>query len=195
MMRFVAFLTFSMTLAYSKVPGEPEKAAAALKILDGWHEENARKEERTLHFVLWTPKDRPAPARYEERLTRIMTHIRDFYAKEMARLGFGPRSINLPIDGKKLKIHLIEGLKPEADYGMSSGNEIKSECLPVLKQKGIDGGQETLVIFCNLANWDGDKLIFTHKSPYYAGGTFQGGTAWKLDSPELDTLNLIRKNR
>lgn len=193
MMRFVAFLTFSMTLAYSQVPGEPEKAAAALKILDGWHEENARKEERTLHFVLWTPKDRPAPARYEERLTRIMTHIRDFYAKEMARLGFGPRSINLPIDGKKLKIHLIEGLKPEADYGMSSGNEIKSECLPVLKQKGIDGGQETLVIFCNLANWDGDKLIFTHKSPYYAGGTFQGGTAWQLDSPELDTLNLDKK--
>lgn len=193
MMRFAAILTFSMALVHGQVPGEPEKAAAALKILDGWHAKDARKGERTLHFVLWTPKGREAPADYEERLTRIMTHIRDFYGKEMTRLGFGPRSINLPMKGEKLKIHLIEGEKPEADYGMSSGNEIKKECLPILKGKGIDGNKETLVIFCNLAKWDEEKLIFTHKSPYYAGGTFQGGTAWQLDSPELDTVNLSKK--
>ena len=77
---------------------------------------------------------------------------------------------------------------------MSSGNEIKNECLPVLAGKGIKGKKETLVIFCNLASWDDDKLIFTHRSPYYAGGNFQGGTAWQLDSPELDTLNLAKKN-
>lgn len=192
-MRIAALFTLSIALVQGQIPGEPEKAAAALKILDGWHGEDAKRAERTLHFVLWTPKGRKPPKDYEARLTRMMVHIQDFYAKEMKRLGFGPRSINLPMDGKKVKIHLIEGVKPEADYGMSSGNEIKKECLPVLAKKGIDGKKETLVIFCNLAQWDEEKLVFTHKSPYYAGGNHQGGTAWQLDSPELDPLNLALK--
>lgn len=193
MMRIAALFTLSMMLVQGQIPGEPEKAAAALKILDGWHGKDARKAERTLHFVLWTPKGRKPPKDYKARLTRMMVHIQDFYAKEMKRLGFGPRSINLPMDGEKVKIHLIEGVKPESGYGMSSGNEIKKECLPELAKKGIDGQKETLVIFCNLAQWDEEKLVFTHKSPYYAGGNHQGGTAWQLDSPELDPVNLSLK--
>ena len=193
MIRFVGLFMLLSTLLHAQIPGERDKAAMALKILDGWHKQDSREGRRSLHFVLWTPKGRPAPVRYEERLTRMMIHIQDFYKKEMERLGFGPRSINLPMEGENLRVHLIEGRKPEAEYGMSSGNEIKNECLPVLAGKGINGKKETLVIFCNLASWDGDKLIFTHRSPYYAGGNFQGGTAWQLDSPELDTLNLAKK--
>ncbi len=193
MKRFTAILTLLTGAAFGQLPGEPEKAAAALKILDGWHAENASKAVRTLHFVLWTPKGRVAPEDYEARLSRIMKDIQGFYGREMKRLGFGLRSINLPMDGEHVKIHLIEGLKAESEYGMSSGNEIKKECLPVLAKKGIDGSKETLVIFCNLAKWDAEKLIFTHKSPYYAGGNHQGGTAWQLDSPELDTKNLPLK--
>jgi hypothetical protein len=193
MMRFSALFTLSMALVHGQIPEEPGKAAAALKILDGWHEKDSKKEVRTLQFVLWTPKGRKPPRDYEVRLTRMMTHIRDFYGREMDRLGFGPRSINLPMTDQELKIHLIEGKNAESEYGMSSGNAIKQECLPVLAEKGIDAKKETLVIFCNLAQWDGEKLEFTHKSPYYAGGNHQGGTAWQLDSPELDTTNLPLK--
>jgi len=193
MKRFAAILTLWAGVSLGQIPGEPEKTVAALEILDDWHAKDARKEVRTLHFVLWTPKGRAAPEDYEARLSRIMKNIQGFYGREMTRLGFGPRSINLPRDGDLVRIHLIEGLKAESAYGMSSGNEIKKECLPVLAEKGIDGSKETLVIFCNLAKWDAEKLIFTHKSPYYAGGNHQGGTAWQLDSPELDTKNLPLK--
>lgn len=189
----ILLLLLSLSFLHAQVAGELEKAKAAVEILDRWHAADPVKAERTLHFVLWTPKGRPAPERYEERLTRIMTHIRDFYEREMERLGFGPRSIKLPMEGDKLKIHLIEGKKPEAAYGMSSGAEIRKECLPVLRAQGINADEETLVLFCNLAQWDAERLIFTHQSPYYAGGTARGGTAWQLDSPELDTLNLPRK--
>ena len=48
-------------------------------------------------------------------------------------------------------------------------------------------------MFCHLATWDEEALKFTHKSPYYAGGNHQRGSAWQLDSPELDTLNLAAK--
>jgi len=171
-----------------------KEAAAARAILDKWHAENPRKSERTLHLVYWTPSDRePAPA-YRERLHRILEHIRDYYAKEMERIGFGPRTIQLDYaDDKKVRIHLVKGAGPYADYGMQSGSKIRGECIPALRKAGIDPGRETIVIFCNMGDWDEKKKKITHKSPYYAGGSARGGTAWQLDSPILDTKNLALK--
>jgi len=190
----ICLLALAIATLNAQIPGEAEKAARAVEILDNWHTKDPKKETRYLHFVLWTPNDRKPPENHVARLTRIMEHIQEFYAKEMDRLGFGPRSINLPYSKPgQLKIHLIEGKHPTAHYEMQSGNEIRQECLPALRKQSIDADKETLVIFCNLATWDAEKLVFTHKSPYYAGGNFQRGTAWQLDSPELDTTNLSRK--
>jgi len=48
------------------------------------------------------------------------------------------------------------------------------------------------MIFTNLSDWDPVNSRFRHKSPHYAGGSHVSGTAWQLDSPELDTLNLSK---
>lgn len=190
----LCLLALSIATLTAQVPGEAEKAAQAIKILDGWNAIAPKRETRSLHFVLWTPNDRKPPANYEARLTRMMEHIQEFYAKEMKRLGFGPRSINLLYSKPgQLKIHLIEGNHPTSHYGRPSGSEIRKECLPALKKAGIDADRETIVLFCNLATWDEKKLIFKHNSPYYAGGNFQRGTAWQLDSPELDPKNIPLK--
>ena len=190
----LCLLALSIATLTAQVPGEAKKAAQAIKILDGWNVIAPKKETRSLHFVLWTPNDRKPPANYEARLTRMMEHIQRFYAKEMERLGFGLRTINLPYsEPGKLKIHLIEGNHPTSHYGRPSGNEIRKECLPALNKAGIDAEKETIVLFCNLATWDEEKLIFKHNSPYYAGGNFQRGTAWQLDSPELDPKNIPLK--
>ena len=72
-----------------------------------------------------------------------------------------------------------------------------SELLPMGEVRAeadrLDPDRETIVFFCNLATWDDEKKTFTHQSPYYAGGNAQGGNAWQLDSPELDTTNLPLK--
>ncbi|MGC6467214.1 MAG: NPCBM/NEW2 domain-containing protein [Akkermansiaceae bacterium] len=171
-----------------------QDVGAALKILDGWHEDSEKGEERQLHFILWSPKDREPPAKYQERLQRIMEHIRKFYADEMERLGFGRRTINLPYDEDgKLIIHLSQGQHPTSYYEVGSGQEVRKDCLKTLAEAGIDGNKETIVMFCNLATWDEKALKFTHKSPYYAGGIHSRGNAWQLDSPELDSLNLSAK--
>jgi len=54
----------------------------------------------------------------------------------------------------------------------------------------VNGEKETIVIFCNLADWDPVKRTMSHHSPYYAGGNNQGGTAWQVDSPLLDSASL-----
>ncbi|NNM28422.1 MAG: glycosyl hydrolase family 98 [Akkermansiaceae bacterium] len=187
-------------LAVHNLPAAPleEEAAATVKaaraILDPWHGDHGQAGVRQLHLVYWHTNDREPCAGYEARLTRIMEHIRAFYADEMQRLGFGPRTFNLDYDTNgKLLIHLVEGAGPFADYEVQSGGKIRQECVPVLEAAGLDPSRETILIFTNLSDWDPEKLVFKHKSPYYAGGSHRQGTAWQLDSPELDTLHLPKK--
>jgi hypothetical protein len=177
----------------SDLDDERRQVKEALKILDAWHQELPEPGERFLHLICWTPSDREFPADYQARLTRIMEHIQAFYASEMERYGMPDRTIRLRYKGKQVRLHTVRGKHPTDHYAMESGSEIRTECLPVLKAAGIDAEQETIFILCNLATWDPEKLQFTHNSPYYAGGSFRSGTAWQLDSPELDTLNLKQK--
>lgn len=173
---------------------EQQLAADAMKILDGWHNEQPERSERTLHLVCWTPSDREFPKDDAARLTRIMQHIQNFYRIEMERLGLGPRTFNLAYDdNKQLILHRVRGVETTDHYAVASGTEIRKECLPTLRAANINPDKETILILCNLATWDEQKLKFTHKSPYYAGGSYQRGTAWQLDSPELDPLNLKLK--
>lgn len=169
-------------------------AAAARRILDAFHSADPQPADRRLHVVCWQTKDRGFPAGHRERLDRILTHIEGFYAGEMERLGLGRRSIRPARDARgRLTVHEVVGEGGFADYGKPDGDRIRKECGPVLRAAGIDIDRETVMIFTNLATWDPEKLSFVHKSPYYAGGDHRSGTAYQLDSPELDVRNLPRK--
>lgn len=170
------------------LPGTPARA-----ILEEWQKENTDSVERFLHVIAWTPSDREFPAEHHARLSRMLRHIQAFYAAEMGRHGFAERGFQLQRDGEQVVIHDIQGLHPYSHYGKKSGNEIRRECADVLSKKGIEVDRETIAIFCNLATWDDKGLRFSHNSPYYAGGSVFDGTAWQLDSPELDTENLKLK--
>ena len=164
-----------------------QQAIRARTIIDTWVNENPEPGRRTLHLVLWTPKDREPADRYRERLSAIMKDIQAFYAEQMDRLGFGPRTIGLDVaeDGL-VRVHLVRSSKPYAEYDVGSGHQIRRECLPVLEAAGLTPDEETLVIFCNMSNWDPEKRTISQNSPYYASGTHRNGTAWQVDSPILD---------
>lgn len=148
-----------------------------------------------MHIVYWTPSDREPASRYRERLSKIFVAVREFYAREMERNGFGRRTVKLINDTDGLlKIHLVRGAQPYSHYNVESGHEIRSECVPVLREAGLDASKETIVIFCNMANWDDEKRTMSQNSPYYASGTSWSGTAWQVDSPLLD-LNLLEEKQ
>lgn len=167
------------------------KVPAAMERLRAWEEESPEKGMRKLHVVYWTPNDREPAAEFRPRLTTILEDIRDFYASEMKRLGFGPRTIQLDYaDDGLLRMHLVRGRKDYAAYDVGSGGEIRNECLPTLRAAGLDPDRETLVIFCNMSNWDPEKRLIRQNSPYYAGGSPAGGNAWQVDSPILNLAGL-----
>lgn len=170
------------------------KVPQARAILDAWQAKDPQRAEKKIHIVYWTPSDREPAPRYRERLGAIMEDIRDFYAKEMKRLGFGPRTIRLDYaDDGMMKVHVVKGRQPYADYDVQSGGPIRNECLATLRAAGIDPEKETIVIFCNMSNWDAEKRIITQNSPYYAGGSNRQGTAWQVDSPILELASLAKK--
>lgn len=172
---------------------ERSQAAAARAILEKWQERNTRPVERHLHIVCWTPSDREFPSGHRERMSRMLLHIQAFYADQMERNGFRRGGIGLKLDAEsRVALHEVRGKHEFAHYKRDSGSEIRKECVPELKRAGIDPDEETIAIFCNLATWDEKALRFTHRSPYYAGGSYRQGTAWQLDSPELDVANLPR---
>jgi len=170
-----------------------EKVPRAMARLERWENKDAEKGDRKLHLVYWTPRDRQPAPRHRERLTAILEDIRDFYAREMKRIGFGPRTIGLDYsDDGLLQIHLVQGKKDYASYGVSSGAEIRNECLPTLRAAGLDPASETVVIFCNMSNWDPVESTINQNSPYYAGGSHRNGTAWQVDSPILELGSLVK---
>ena len=165
----------------------------AVKVIEAYHGAEAVPSKRTLHIVYWTPSDRDPAPQFRERLTRVLFDVRGFYLREMRRLGFGERTIRLAVDaGGMLTVHVVRGSKPYSEYNVTSGSAIRKECLPVLQAAGIDADQETLVIFCNMSNWDPQTSVMSQNSPYYAGGSLRSGTAWQVDSPLLDS-DLIGK--
>ncbi|HEX6961944.1 MAG TPA: glycosyl hydrolase, partial [Lacipirellula sp.] len=188
----MALTAFAPQSWAATIVDDKQQAAAARSILEPWQGAQATPAERFLHIVCWTPNDRKFPAEYQDRLSRMLLHIQDFYAQEMERNGFEERSFNLQRDDGRVLLHEIRGRHPTSHYGLDSGSEIRKECVPQLENAGIDADDATIAIFCNLAEWDETELKFSHKSPYYAGGSYRSGTAWQLDSPELDTLNLAK---
>jgi len=194
--RFLAlFLIFFQALpGLAPAGSDREKAQAARAILDAYHGEDPVPGSRKLHVVCWRPVDRPFADGYRERIPRMLDHIRDFYESEMERHGLGKRTFQLDTDEEgKLVIHEAVGEGNYEDYGRPDGQRIRKDCVVVLKEAGLDPDRETILIFTNLSDWDPVKRTFFHKSPYYAGGSHRSGTAWQLDSAELDTRNLALK--
>lgn len=164
-----------------------QQVPAARRIIEDWRKKNPATAERKLHIVYWTPSDKAPSPRYQERLQTILEDIRSFYAKQMQRIGFGPQTLKFDYaDSGKMKIHLVTGARPHADYAVNSGNQIKQECLSTLKAAGINASEETVVIFCNMSTWNEKHRTIRQNSPYYAGGTHLSGTAWQVDSPILE---------
>lgn len=191
---FPALLLPVVILVASPQAEISEKVPAALAILDTWQTADPVKAKKSVHIVYWSPADREPVAGYRVRLDAILEDIRRFYGKEMVRLGFGPRSINLDKakDGM-INVHVAKGSKPYADYSDASGDEIRNDCLPVLREAGIDPENETILIFCNMANWNAADRSINQNSPYYASGTNRNGTGWQVDSPLLN-LAFLDKN-
>ena len=188
--------------AFSSLSGNAQEAktnmlASARAQMEAWRAAPVTDNSPKLGKVViayWTPADREPAPRYRERLSEIMKDIQGYYAREMDRRGFGRMTFGLEegADGLVL-MHLVRGKNTYTHYKTESGREIRDEVVPVLRNDGIDPERNTLILFCNMSNWDPEKRVITQNSPYYAYGSHIRGTAWQVDSPILELAGLKEK--
>lgn len=183
------------------MPGEPstQDLDRARGMLESWENTDPDKSRRLMRVVYWTPADRDPQPDFRGRLTRVMSHVQEFYRTQLDAYGFPGRSIQLDLapDGM-LRLPVAKGRLKSADCqesDSSDGQAIRRDCLAALRAEGIDGNKETMVIFCNLTDFDPVARTMSHHSPYYAGGDSQSGTAWQVDSALLDPAHLAVKDQ
>ncbi|MEZ5300885.1 MAG: hypothetical protein R3F11_09570 [Verrucomicrobiales bacterium] len=159
-----AAVSFSALLLPSALPAAEDEAAIVARanaVLDAYRGkpgELLEPGERRLHLVYFTPADKEPAPDWEARVRRTMADIRDFYAAEMERLGFGKRTIKLDEPDGAIRLHLVKGEADYADYSGNDGQRIRREAKPVLAAAGIDADKETVLIFCNLSEYDGKSI-------------------------------------
>lgn len=169
--------------------------AQATRILEAYRKTDPQPANKKLLIVCWRSRDTEFPADHRARLRGMMEHIRNFYADEMERSGLGRRTFQLEYDAQgELVVHETVGEKTAKEYDQKTGGwPIRTECWKSLHDAGLNPDRETVVIFTNLADWDPEKLTFSHHSPYQGLGDFRQGIAWQLDHAGLAVSNLTTK--
>jgi hypothetical protein len=191
--------------AVEPVP-EAEQAARALKLIDAYHGIRPEKPPKQLHVLYFTPSDRDAAAKYEQRLDPILEDIRAFYRDNMQRLGFGPKTFPLERDASgKLVIRLVQGKDVAEAFprwkGRNGGNTgapeggdmVQKACQPTLEAAGLSYAHETVLIFCHLATYDEKARAFRHHSPYFGMSTQESGLCFVADWVTQNLEDLPRK--
>jgi len=195
MVRHVFSLTGLLLLATGFAAEPAPEVRGAIERLQKFANEEKAPARRKIYFVYFTPADREPPSDCRERLGRMMRDVQEFYAREMQRHGFGPRTIQLDQDDRgALNLHFVKGKHPAAYYlgrDTAKGYEIRQDARPVLAAAGIDDRKETVVCFCHVRTEKDGKV--TGIGPYYGSGSFRHGWCWFTDASILDPLRLNDK--
>lgn len=159
---------------------------------------NATRTPHQYAYVVYlNPKGRECQPNYRERLDRTLTEIQKWYRDEMERNGFGPMTFPLERDANgRLVIHVVNGTRTFPEGTRPTTREVRDEQVkPALLAEGIDIDQEHIFLFQNFAfvSEKDDDIVLRSWAPYCGGGIHKHGTAWVIDFPFLDPLNLPKK--
>ena len=90
--------------------------------------EDVGEVKHKLNVIYFIGSDAEPVADYERRLSELLLYLQQFYGKEMARNGFGNRSVALPLkENGEVDITLIRGKQKAAEYPYSG--EAALRCL------------------------------------------------------------------
>lgn len=116
-----------MTALLGMMVGTPIKAAvpahfseeAKSLLADGVKLEET---EHKLNVIYFLGTDAQVVPDYERRLSELLLYLQQFYAKEMARNGYGKRAFGLPMKANgEVDILVLRGKQPSAEYGYDKG--------------------------------------------------------------------------
>jgi hypothetical protein len=167
---------------------EKVQARCMLKKFNAYNKDKPNADAKMLRVVYFHAADREPCDGFQERIQRIMFDFQEYFKKEMARNGLGPKTIALETENGKLKIHVVKGKEKDGEYNYHSGGKINAELKPALKARGIDMDKEKVIIFNGLSKITDGTNVHLY-APYYGMGANQKyGICHVADCAVLDTV-------
>ena len=169
---------------------DPSQLAARLQQrLDIFHAEAHGNGEK-LHLVYFHPGDTQPQKDYRERVSRIISDVREFYASEMARNGFSTPELPLDMANGRPVIHLVAGEQGSDAYTYENSTIVRRDIEAALQGK-IDFASDFILVFGGMCRKRGENNYLFH-APYYGDGrsNHQRGLCYAADCELLDPENL-----
>ena len=147
------------------------------------------KPAKLLNVVYFLGKDMEPVPDFEKRLSELLLHLQQFYGKEMARHGYGPRSFGLDMKSPdRVNIIVYKAKNPASFYPYENGGGHKAamemneyfKAHPAKKKS-----DHTLFI---MPTWNDDKNSDTNPGgvPFYG----MGRNCFALDYPAFDIKHM-----
>ena len=150
-MKYLCVVLLMLSSVFSYGEDNNQKTAGMLKKLSEW-QKGGPQSAKVLRVVYFTPKDREPAKNFQARWDGILKDFETFFEKEMARAGFGNKTIALEKDGKHIKLHIVKGQSnDDGTYNYKTGGLIRGEVKKALASKGINMDEETVLIVNNLS--------------------------------------------
>lgn len=159
-----------------------------------WHcgeEGESNNDAAKLRVVYFHGKDMEPLKGYQERLTRVMDDVSNFYRDGMIAQGFASKGIPLEKDDSgQLVLHMVKGKHNADHYGHQSGREAKVEIRAALADKFDLNKEFVLVLYGQSWKLPNGRVGFY--APYYGdpGSCQRWGLCHAADSELLDPKNL-----
>ncbi len=167
-MKYLCVVILLVTCSFSFAEKNIEKTTGMLKTLSEW-QKGGPQSSKVLRVVYFTPKDREPAKNFQKRWDGILKDFEKFFSVQMARAGFGNKTIALEKDGEHIKLHIVKGKSnDDGTYSYKTGGLIRKEVKAALAERGINMDEETVLIVNNLSKTSPGKVEIY--SPFYGQG-------------------------
>ncbi|MFK8111337.1 MAG: NPCBM/NEW2 domain-containing protein [Rubripirellula sp.] len=179
------FTLLTASMAHAQPPNGSELATNLSRQLDAYHRD-AKAPQDPLRVVYFHPSDVAPQANHQQRMSRIMLDVQDFYRSEMQRLGFGPRTFTLELVKDNLQMHDVIGEDKSDGYTHDSGSKVRNRIFSQLRTEMNMNQQFVLSINAMCTKREDGSYYFY--APYYGSGGSRSGLCHAADCELMDTL-------
>lgn len=167
-MKYLCVVLLLVSSTFSFAEKNIDKTSEMLKTLNEW-QKGGPQSSKVLRVVYFTPKDREPAKDFQKRWDGILLDFEKFFSVQMARAGFGNKTIALEKEGEHVKLHIVKGnSNDDGTYSYKTGGLIRKEVKEALAKRGINMDEETVLIVNNLSKTSPGKVEIY--SPFYGQG-------------------------
>jgi hypothetical protein len=150
------------------------------------------KKNIPLKLVYFHPKDKQPIKNWEERLSRCLDEVSDYYKEELKKYGIHIKALPFEKKNGKYNFHVVKGYHNADFYKPHMGGTIKAQIGTRIGDK-VNIHSDYMVVFNNLTFKREDSTHVFH-SPYNGWGGRFGGGCMLADCELLDPLYLKDKS-